>query len=248
MAPSIVASAVLAIRARRPLTPVRVTTGRNGELIALLRQRELDAVVGRLAEPDEMAGLTFELLYAEPLAVVARRGHPLAGAGTPSAASIAGRPLVLPQGGTVIRHSVDSYFAGRGIVPGSGVTETLSVSLARALVLGSDALWFTPPSAAAGDLAAGTLVRLRVDTAGTEEPVGLLLRTDTPPSSALAALLAALRRRGQRAARQRSAAAARGHAAHDRQAGEQQGVGRRLGYRRQVRADLAGRRTTCCGC
>ena len=86
--------------------------------------------------------------------------------------------------------------ADHGIVPGSGVTETLSVSLARALVLGSDALWFTPPSAAAGDLAAGTLVRLRVDTAGTEEPVGLLLRTDTPPSSALAALLAALRAEG----------------------------------------------------
>jgi LysR family transcriptional regulator, pca operon transcriptional activator len=196
VAPSIVANAVLALRARRPLTPVRVTTGRNGELIALLRQRELDAVVGRLAEPDEMAGLTFELLYAEPLAVVGRRGHPLARAGTPSAASIAGLPLVLPQGGTVIRHSVDSYFAGRGIVPASGVTETLSVSLARALVLGSDALWFTPPSAAAGDLAAGTLVRLRVDTAGTEEPVGLLLRTDTPPSAALAALLAALRAEG----------------------------------------------------
>jgi LysR family pca operon transcriptional activator len=205
-----VAGAVLALRARRPLTPVRVTTGRNAELIALLRQREVDAVVGRLAEPDEMAGLTFELLHAEPLAVVARRGHPLAGRRTPSAASIAARPLVLPQAGTVIRHSVDSYFASRGIVPAQGVTETLSVSLARALVLGSDALWFTPPSAAAGDLAAGTLVRLRVDTAGTEEPVGLLLRIDAPPSSAMAALLAALRaegsaRRGNRQRRRRLA-------------------------------------------
>jgi LysR family pca operon transcriptional activator len=196
VAPSIVAAAVLALRARRPQTPVRVSTGRNGELIALLRRRELDAVVGRLAEPDEMAGLSFELLYAEPLAVVARRGHPLAGRAVPSASALARYPLVLPQAGTVIRHSVDSFFAGRGVSPAQGVTETLSVSLARTLVLAGDTLWFTPPSAAETDLSAGTLVRLPVDTTGTEEPVGLLLRTDAQPSAALAALLAALRAEG----------------------------------------------------
>jgi LysR family pca operon transcriptional activator len=63
-------------------------------------------------------------------------------------------------------------------------------------VAGGDALWFTPPSAVEQDLAAGTLARVRVDTDGTEEPVGLLLRNDAQPSPALAALLAALRAEG----------------------------------------------------
>jgi LysR family transcriptional regulator, pca operon transcriptional activator len=74
-----------------------------------------------------------------------------------------------------------------------GSTETLSVSLARALAAGSDAVWFTPLSAAEPELEAGTLVRLKLATTGTEEPVGLLLRTDTLPSAGTAALLAALR-------------------------------------------------------
>jgi LysR family pca operon transcriptional activator len=196
VAPGIAARAVLSLRARRPATPVRVATGRNAELLALLRARELDAVIGRLAEPDDMAGLSFELLYAEPLAVVARPGHALAGRASPAPSAIVRQPLVLPPAGTAIRHSVDSWFAGRGVAPGAGTVETLSLSLARALVAGGDALWFTPPSAVEQDLAAGTLARVRVDTGGTEEPVGLLLRTDAQPSPALAALLAALRAEG----------------------------------------------------
>ena len=167
--------------------------GRNRELLALLRQHELDLGVGRMAEPDEMVGLTFELLYAEPLVIAARAGHPLLGARKPAPAAIGERPIVLPPVGTIIRHAVDSWFAHNGTVPRGGLTETLSISLARALALGSDALWFTPRSAAEPDLDSGALVALPLSTAGTEEPVGLLLRTDNLPSAALRSLLAALR-------------------------------------------------------
>ena len=37
----------------------------------------LDLVVGRLAAPDEMAGLVFEQLYSEAVVAVVRAGHPL---------------------------------------------------------------------------------------------------------------------------------------------------------------------------
>lgn len=204
VAPSFVPRALLALRAERPQAQVQVATGRNHELIALLRARELDLVVGRLSEPDEMVGLTFELLYAEPIAVVARVGHPLAGKRRmPAPAALAEYPWVLPPAGTLIRHAVDSFFAGHGVAPRAGSTETLSVSLARALAAGSDTLWFTPLSAAEPDVERGLLVRLPVATGGTEEPVGLLMRTDTLPSAAVETVLAALRRAA--AARRRRA-------------------------------------------
>ena len=57
---------------------VRVSTGRNAQLIEHLRSRELDAVIGRLSDPELMAGLSFESLYAEPMVIVLRPGHPLA--------------------------------------------------------------------------------------------------------------------------------------------------------------------------
>lgn len=199
VAPSFVPRALLALRAERAQAQVQVATGRNHELIALLRARELDLVVGRLSEPDEMVGLTFELLYAEPLAVVARAGHPLAGRRrAPAPAALAEHPWVLPPAGTLIRHAVDSFFAGHGVAPRRGSTETLSVSLARALAAGSDTVWFTPLSAAEPDLESGALVRLAVPTTGTEEPVGLLLRTDALPSAGATALIAALRREAGR--------------------------------------------------
>jgi LysR family pca operon transcriptional activator len=58
-------------------------------------------------------------------------------------------------------------------------------------------VWFTPIGAARDDLASGQLVRLAVDTAGTEEPVGLLLRTDAEPSAARQLLIALLRESGK---------------------------------------------------
>lgn len=201
LAPSLLPRALQALRERRPGARVQVATGRNHELLALLRRRELDLVVGRLAEPEAMVGLTFELLYAEPLAVVVRRGHALTrGAATPAA--LAGWPRVLPPAGTLIRHAADSLFAGHGAASSAGLTETLSSSLARALVLDDDAVWITPPSAAEPDLADGRLVRLPLATAGSEEPVGLLLAADTAPAAALRPLVEALRREAaQRRAR-----------------------------------------------
>jgi LysR family pca operon transcriptional activator len=193
VSPSLVPHALHALRAERPNAFVQVATGRNRELLALLRQHELDAVVGRMAEPDEMIGLTFELLYAEPLVLAVRAGHPLLGLRKPAPAAIAEQSIVLPPVGTIIRHAVDSWFTQHGIAPRGALTETLSISLARALALGSDTLWFTPRLAAEPDLDSGTLVALPLSTAGSEEPVGLLLRTDNLPSAALRSLLAALR-------------------------------------------------------
>jgi LysR family transcriptional regulator, pca operon transcriptional activator len=196
VAPSVLARALQAFRSERPAAELRVLTGRNAQLLAQLRARELDAVVGRMADPDDMVGLTFELLYSEPLALVLRAGHPLLRGKrrAPAAAAIGQYPLVLPLAGTIIRHGAEGFLRAHGIVPRQGVTETLSVALSRALVLQGDALWLTPLSAAEPDVDSGALVRLPLHGAGSEEPVGLLLRNDTPPTAALQALVGAVRR------------------------------------------------------
>jgi len=193
VAPSVLPRVLRAYRAARPHAELRVITGRNTQLLQQLRARELDAVLGRMADPDEMVGLTFELLFSEPLVMVARAGHALLRGKRLSVSAIGERPLVLPLAGTIIRHSADSLLRAHGIVPRAGLTETLSVALARALVLDGDALWVTPLAAAEGDLRNGALQRVPLRSAGSEEPVGLLLRNDAPPSAALQALVVAVR-------------------------------------------------------
>ncbi len=190
--PSFMPAVLRAFHAERPQVAVRVTSGRNTQLLELLRSRELDAVVGRLSDPDQMVGLTFEHLYAEPLVIAMRPGHPLARSGATPLPALADFPLVLPLAGTLIRQVADGFLARHGIAPRAGLIETLDTSLARALVLEGDNLWFTPLGAVAADLRAGTLLRL-AEPITPEEAVGLMLRTDGVASAALQAMIATMR-------------------------------------------------------
>ena len=176
-----------------PRVSVRLVTGANTELLDRLKTGAISFAVGRLADPERMVGLSFEQLYNEPLAVVVRAGHPLAeGAGLP--AQLAAYPLVLPPFGTLIRQAADSLLAAWGAAPLSAFVELLSVSVGRALALENDAVWFVPAGAVEYDLRRGTLVRLPLPSAGGEEPVGVIQRTDTQPTLAGRALIEAVRR------------------------------------------------------
>jgi LysR family pca operon transcriptional activator len=186
-----------AFAARWPLLSVRVSTGRNTPLIEQLRTRELDAVIGRLADAELMAGLSFEPLYAEPMVIVLRPGHALAprtARSVPALAAIGAHPLVLPPVGTLIRQVADGFLRRHGISAQAGLVETLDSALARALVLQADNLWFTPRGAVRADLAAGTLCRLSPDLT-PEEPVGLMLRIEPVTSATVQTFIAAVRSR-----------------------------------------------------
>lgn len=185
--------AIVRFHAQNPDITVCAVTGNNTELIRLLRAHEVDVAVARLSDPREMTGLSFEFLYAEPLALVVRPGHPLVKQRRATAQALERYRFVLPPAGTLIRHTAEGFLAAAGAARPEILAETISVSLARGLVLTTDAIWFTPPSAIAPDLQSGQLMRLNLDTTGTEEPVGLLLRTDTTPTAALASFLATLR-------------------------------------------------------
>ncbi|MBN3854155.1 pca operon transcription factor PcaQ [Paraburkholderia sp. Ac-20340] len=200
-----VATAMLPAAMRRftvewPRVSVRLLTAANAELLERLKAGAISFAVGRLADPERMVGLSFEQLYNEPLAVVVRKGHPLvadADAGTGAVRPLAQFPtqfpLVLPPFGTLIRQAADSLLAAWGAPPLTSFVELLSVSVGRALALENDAVWFVPSGAVEYDLREGTLVRLPLPSAGGEEPVGLIQRTDTQPSAAGRALMEAVR-------------------------------------------------------
>jgi len=163
----------------QPQVQVSLDTGPNAQLLEQLRAGTLDLVLGRMADPQHMAGLSFELLQAEPLALVARPDHPLLAAAPPTIHAVLDYPLVVYSEGTIPRHTTESFLSGWGLkLPAARRLDTLDVAVARLLVRETDAVWFTPLGAAQDDIARGTLSRLPVATPGTEEPVGLLLRNE----------------------------------------------------------------------
>ncbi|UXU90842.1 pca operon transcription factor PcaQ [Burkholderia sp. S-53] len=192
VAASLAPALMKALAERWPRIVVRIATAANADLLERLKSGAIECAIGRLSEPERMIGLAFEQLYNEPLVAVVRAGHPLLSSAAP-ATELARYPVVLPPYGTLIRQSAEQLLGACGAPPLDSFIEVLSVSVARALALENDAVWFVPLYAAEYDLSAGALARLPLPSAGTDEPVGLILRTDAQPTPVARTLIDAVR-------------------------------------------------------
>lgn len=133
-------------------------TGTSTALLTRLRLGELDLVIGRMSEAQEIRGLSFEHLYYEPMIVVVRTGHPAVGSSsTPSIDTLSHYPWVIPTRGTTLREQVERYWVEQSIDPPRAI-ETLSLPLSRAYVLPSDAVWITPADTARGPVESHQMV------------------------------------------------------------------------------------------
>ncbi|WP_240674156.1 LysR substrate-binding domain-containing protein [Crenobacter cavernae] len=159
----------------------------------MLKAGEIDFAIGRMADPEMMVGLSFELLFVEPLVLVTRPGHPLAADNPPSLEVVLGFPLIVSPRGMVPRHNTESFLQLLGLRLPANVIETLSVSLARLMAQRFDYVWFVSAGAVRDDLEKGLLARLELSTDGTEEPVGLLMRSESTPSAATRELVGVIR-------------------------------------------------------
>lgn len=183
VAPDVLPAALIEFRRQFPEVKVEVDVAVNSQLLERLKAGDIDVAVGRMADPQMMIGVSFELLYVEPLVAVVRDGHPLANnvdASLPG--DVVSYPLVVSTRGTVPRHRIENYLKARGLDMPDHTLETLSVPVSRGVVLGSDAVWFTPVGAVRDDLSRGLLRALPLSLEGTEEPVGLMLPTEKPLS------------------------------------------------------------------
>jgi len=191
-AQSLLPTALVKLREQLPGLQLDVQVGANDRLLDDLRAGALDLVVGRMSDPSLMEALSFELLRIEPLVFVVRAGHALAGR-RPGLKTVLEHGWVVYPEGTVPRHNTESLVVAQGLAMPASLTQTLDMAVARGMVLRSDAVWVTPVGAVHEDLAGGSLVRLRLESAGTEEAVGLLRRREGAASVAVDALSVLLR-------------------------------------------------------
>jgi LysR family pca operon transcriptional activator len=201
VAASIAPQAVRRFKKDSAQTVVRVVTGDNARLLDQLRVGELDLVVGRLAQPEYMVGLTFEHLYSEPLTAVVRREHPLTKIKRFRLSLIKDYPLVLPYHGTIIRHEIDRYLLAHAVPLSGDLVETTSVDFGHAYVTQTDAIWFLPRGYLASEPARTSLIELPVDTSALEGPVGMTLRSESKRSPAFQRMFEAFRAEAEKTRR-----------------------------------------------
>jgi LysR family pca operon transcriptional activator len=184
-------------------TTLRVITGPNTVLMGQLRVGEMDLMIGRLAEPDQMSGLSFIHLYSEHISLVVRPGHPLLADVHLDLTKIRDYTVLVPPPNAIIRTVVDRMLITYGIGALPDRIETVSTSFGRAFTRETDAIWIISNGAVAIDIADGVLVELPIDTSDTFGPVGLTTRVDAPTSPPVEMLINVIREE-----------AARHHAAH----------------------------------
>jgi LysR family pca operon transcriptional activator len=189
----ILPAAVEAFTAGSPGVHTRITTGPNDYLLSLLRTGDVDFVIGRMAEPDAMAGLSFEHLYSERVVMVVRQGHPLLGERAFNLSMIERYQTMMPTPSSLIRRLVDRMLLTHGITELRDEVETVSDAFGRAYTSQTDAVWIISEGVVARDLEAGLLARLPVDTSQTTGPVGFTTRTETTPSLAASSLIQSVR-------------------------------------------------------
>jgi DNA-binding transcriptional LysR family regulator len=176
--PALLLDAVSRFRAAYPDVALAVHSGMNRALIDLLKASELHLVIGRMDDPRVMEGLWFESLGPEPLVVAVRAGHALAAHARLTLHELLAWPWVIPAVGSIPRHSTESLLARHGLSLPPGCLETADAYLGRLITLQGDSVWIAPLSATRRAVAAGELTHLPIDTQGTEEPIGLLRRSD----------------------------------------------------------------------
>lgn len=171
----------------------RVESGPSPYLLGLLRAAAIDFVAGRLADADVMEGLSFEQIYSEHLAIVARPGHPLTRQSPVHLREVAEYQLIVPPRGGIIRPAIDALLIAAGVGRLNGEVETVSNSLGRSYALSSDAIWIISEGVVSRDLDSGQLIRLPVDVSSTLGPIGITTRSGAELSPPTRAMLDCLR-------------------------------------------------------
>lgn len=181
----------------QPQVHVTLREGTLDELLPQLARAELDIVVGRLDAPATADGLEYEWLHVEPIMVISRPGHALAGHPAPT------WPQALDQGwigwppGTPIRRNFEHALTEAGLQPPVPMVESGSMSANIALMRESDLLLPVSRHVAGHFVALGQarLLPLRMGSAGA---LGMYWREATGSDPAIAGLITQLRRSATR--------------------------------------------------
>lgn len=132
---------------RHPRLRVHVVEANTAELdLARLRDRSLDVVLGRTAVVEAGADVESEVLYDEPILVLAGERSRWARAPSLALGDLAEAPWVLAPPGTAVRVLVDDAFRAEGLEPPAAAVTTYSMQLRMQLLARGDHVSSLPAS------------------------------------------------------------------------------------------------------
>jgi LysR family pca operon transcriptional activator len=181
------------LRSRHPRLGVKVMQGRTHDLLPILDSGGLEVIVGRLYPPHTPDDLQREVLYEEPISILARAGHPILGLGTDCLEALADYDLVLPSLEQRMGQEVGQVLTSFSDRLPKPLLHASSLSFISELILSGDVLAILPRLTMAGDLLRGAIRVVPVDIHTPPRPAGLITPRHRARSPGLKALESSLR-------------------------------------------------------
>ena len=186
---SIVPQAVHRLVSEREGVQVQVIDGIYGELLNRLRHGTLDFLIGALRFPAPADDVTQELLFDDPLAIVARVGHPLAGKKTVTLGETLDYPWIAPPRTT----PAGSYLYETLRIHEQPQTPVRVVSSSlvflRGLMTIGDYITIISTHQIRHELESGLLTTLNVSLVNSDRSIGLTFRKGWHPTPSQARFL-----------------------------------------------------------
>ena len=195
----VVPEALQRFRREHPKAEVRVIEGASAALVPLVRDETLDFCVSQEPVGRADPGLSFKPLFAPPLAIVGRRGHPLHNAKSLRELANASWMMFYPRGtGGVL----EKMFNAAGLIVPRAIVHCESYATALSLLIQTDVLGLLNVHVVAEGWGQGRLQRIEIAEAVPAPLLGLYTRAEaplTPAANAMAqAVTAAARRLAKR--------------------------------------------------
>jgi LysR family transcriptional regulator, regulator for genes of the gallate degradation pathway len=173
--------AIARVAEAAPLTRFDVVEGSWRELVEPLRDGAIDFMIGALRQQPGPPDLEQWPLMQDRLAIVARAGHPLAGAKAPGRAALARYPWIVGRTGSPIRALWDEMFEGEA--PPSARIECGSVMVIRGVLREGDFLTLLSPDQITLEIDSGMLATVGPPLAESERMIGITTRAGWRPTT-----------------------------------------------------------------
>lgn len=191
--PNLLPRAVARLMNEASQVTVRVVDGSARQLLAALHAGDVDFIVGRL--PDTPAGdpLVHEVLYHEPIRVIAGASHPLAKRRRVEYRDLCDYPWVLPAPDSPAYVPITELFLREGLPRPRICVESTSFMMVRSLVQQQPVLAAMPHQVVERDVALRQIRILPVKLPYAPLPVGITRHATREPGAAALRFMECLR-------------------------------------------------------
>ena len=186
-------AAIALVKQAHPNLRVALQIETSDVLMERLQQGKLDMVVGRLFETHDKSALRYQSLVEEPVAALARPGHPLLSVAKLGLRDLVGAGWIVPPVGSVLRHRFELMFQEEGLEPPVNVIETTALLFITRMLQRSDMVAVLAADVARYYAEHGMVSILPIHLPCKMDSFGLIPRNDRLLSPGGKAMLAALR-------------------------------------------------------